>query len=73
MKRELLRFTDVSVRNENQEQMHQINLMFREGECHLLWSEDGTGRMLAGLFKNGGRILHGMIHIQGREQKECSR
>lgn len=59
MRKSFLRFHELSVRNEYQEQLTGLNMAFCEGESYLLCSLDHTGRSLAEIFKGSSRIISG--------------
>lgn len=73
MRREFLQFSDLYIKNEYQEQLSALNMVFLEGETHLLWGSDGTPRILANLFRGKGKILKGSIRMSGGKTESCSR
>lgn len=73
MRREFLQFSDLYIKNEYQEQLNDLNMVFMEGETHLLWGSDGTPRILANLFRGRGKILKGSVRINGEKMEICSR
>lgn len=72
MKQEFLRFHELSVRNEYQEQMTGLNMVFCEGESYLLCSLDHTGRSLAEIFNGNSHIVGGCLFGMEGKQEDCT-
>ena len=73
MKYEFLQFSDLYIKNEYQESLNDLNMIFLEGETHLLWGWDSTPRILANIFRGKGRIIRGSLRINGRKIENWSR
>lgn len=73
MKQEFLQFSDLYIKNEYQEQLNDLNVIFLEGETHLLWGNDNTPRIFADLFHGNSKILSGNIIMNGRKIEKCNR
>lgn len=72
MKKSFLRFHELSVRNEYQEQLTGLNMVFCEGESYLLCSLDHTGRSLAEIFSGNSHIISGYLFGADGGQKNCT-
>lgn len=72
MRREFLRFHELSVRNEYQEQLTGLNIVFCERNSYLLCSLDHTGRSLAEVFNGDSHIVGGHIFDAEGKQRECT-
>lgn len=72
MKREFLRFHELSIRNEYQEQLTGLNLVFCDGLSYLLCSLDHTGRSIAEIFNGDSHIVSGHIIGSGGRQESCT-
>lgn len=66
MKREILQFTNLRIKNEYGEQLEDLNMIFLEGEAHLLWGWDSTPRIFASLFCGKTEIVKGNIYINSK-------
>lgn len=73
MKEEIVQLWNFSAENCYREKVKDINLLIREGECHLLWGKDYTGRTLAGIFKNQKSIASGEMRIRTVRVRQCDR
>lgn len=72
MKREFLRFYELSVRNKYQEQITGLNMVFFEQEIYLFCSLDHTGRSVAEIFNGDSRIVGGQIFDSEGMPSECT-
>lgn len=73
MKKEIVQLRNFSAENCYREKVKDINLLIREGECHLLWGKDYSGRTLAGIFKNQKSIASGEMSIRNVRVRQCDR
>lgn len=73
MKQEILRFHELTIRNEYQEQMTGLNMVLCRGEGYLCCSHDRTGRSIAGIFQGDNYILDGQFFLEEKEQTFCTK
>lgn len=70
--RDFLRFHELTIRNEYQEQLTGLNMVFCEGESYLLCSPDHTGRSFTEIFHGESRIVSGQIFDAAGVQRDCT-
>lgn len=72
MRKSFLRFHELSIRNECQEQLTGLNMVFCERESYLLCSLDQTGRSLAEIFNGDSHIISGYLFGDGGVYENCT-
>lgn len=73
MKKELLHFADVTIRNGQFEKVRSIGLMIRQTENTILWGRDHTGRILIRFLRGEGTALEGSVYAGGGRLQEYGR
>ena len=73
MRKTVLEFSNLYIKNDDQEQLDDLNVDFFPGEIYLLSGTDNTPRVFGNIFGGHSKILKGNILLNGNRVDDCTK